>query len=115
MNLGGDSDDSELVLVFGGGALLPLWWWSFLCGDGVGGVRLWCLRLEGYRCVWCSTVMVFGGGAKTGFWSGEGVLALVSCPVTPEKARTLGVAEGCSSLLRLAGLWYLVEFFCIRC
>ncbi|KAK2365075.1 hypothetical protein QL285_089872 [Trifolium repens] len=44
-----------------------------------------------------------------------GVLALVSCPVTPEKARTLGVAEGCSSLLRLAGLWYLVEFFCIRC
>ncbi|WJX42513.1 hypothetical protein P8452_29743 [Trifolium repens] len=27
-----------------------------------------------------------------------------SCPVTPEKARTLGVAEGCSSLLRLAGL-----------
>ncbi|KAK2351499.1 hypothetical protein QL285_097190 [Trifolium repens] len=55
-----------LVLVFGGGALLPLWWWSFLCGDGVGGVRLWCLRLEGCRRVWCSTVMVFGGGATTG-------------------------------------------------
>ncbi|KAK2370548.1 hypothetical protein QL285_083591 [Trifolium repens] len=26
-----------------------------------------------------------------------------------EICRTLGVAEGCSSLLRLAGLWYLVE------
>lgn len=36
-----------LVLVFGGGALLPLWWWPFLCGDGVGGVRLWCFEVGG--------------------------------------------------------------------
>jgi hypothetical protein len=32
-----------------------------------------------------------------------------------EICRTLGVAEGCSSLLRFAGLWYLVELYYIRC
>ncbi|KAK2455893.1 hypothetical protein QL285_003308 [Trifolium repens] len=98
---------------FGGGV------WSRQGGSNICAVgeALWirdCCSVYSFaagevkRWWWC-VVAVSGGGCAEAF------LGLGSCPGAPDRARTFGVAEGCSSLLRFAGLWYLVELYCIRC
>ncbi|KAK2351510.1 hypothetical protein QL285_097199 [Trifolium repens] len=100
---GGGGDGSGFVLVVVLTDLYVLF---------IGGVFLVLVAVSALR--WC-----FGSGGGGGGWLrwclAEAFLGLGSCPGAPERARTLGVAEGCSSLLRFAGLWYLVELYCIRC
>ncbi|WJX82493.1 hypothetical protein P8452_65243 [Trifolium repens] len=72
--------------------------------------------MRGVSRVWlfrCEVVNGVEDGGDVGVFGYSGGFVTVkvrefwpwfSCLVTPEKARTLGVAEGCSSLLRLAGL-----------
>ncbi|KAK2356327.1 hypothetical protein QL285_093669 [Trifolium repens] len=90
-------------------------WLPAVCFAGGGGSSE--LDLE-FLILCCGVWVVFGSGGGGGWlrWClAEAFLGLGSCPGAPERARTLGVAEGCSSLLRFAGLWYLVELYCIRC
>jgi hypothetical protein len=64
------------------------------------------------RTYWCGSGVGWLRPSVSGFYLIQESLTIFK---SGEICRTLGVAEGCSSLLRLAGLWYLVEFFCIRC
>ncbi|WJX73109.1 hypothetical protein P8452_56927 [Trifolium repens] len=64
----------------------------------------------GHGCCW------FRWGLFEGVWQwwwrlAEAFLGLGSCPGAPERARTFGVAEGCSSLLRFAGVCSSLEYF----
>ncbi|KAK2431061.1 hypothetical protein QL285_029333 [Trifolium repens] len=64
------------------------------------------------RMFWCESGVGWLRPSASGFSLIQEALTIFKYG---EICRTLGVAEGCSSLLRLACLWYLFEFFCIRC
>ncbi|KAK2420077.1 disease resistance protein RPV1 [Trifolium repens] len=85
------------------------WWWLEERGGEVvvvGGAKE--LLQDEAVVVMFGCDVVDGMVMRLGVWCGVGQREFwpwFLCPVTPEEARTLGVAEGCSSLLRLAGMW----------